>query len=171
MLAKDPNPNPLRIWALAISFEDETARQSAMLRILCVNDDELSALTEQALEEFRFVTAKEHALLLRWGVDAVKEARVISLSNRSVRCGVHGSRTRRLSDISGSTNPLILWDYPNELALAWLIRAAGASFVQHGCSCASVFDCSETAVHMLDRLRAVVDLAKRQCSYIPTQIY
>jgi hypothetical protein len=73
VLAKDPNP--LRAWALAISLEDETARQSAMLRLLCVDDDKLSALTGQALEELQFVTAKEHALLLRWRVTAVKEAR------------------------------------------------------------------------------------------------
>jgi len=152
ILAKDPNP--LRAWALAISLEDEAARQSAMLRILCVNNDQLPALVTQAVEGFRCVSARDYVLLLQWRMDAVKEAREIIMI-----CGVHHWHTAPLSDVCGSsTNPFILWDHANEVVHVWLESVqARAKF---GCKCASPFILPQSATRLISELHLVMDRAK-----------
>jgi len=154
ILAKESNP--LRAWALAISFGDETARQSAMLRILCVNDDQLPTLVTQAVEDFRCVSARDYVLLLQWRMDAVKEAREIIMI-----CGTHRWSTGALSDICGSSaNPFILWDYPNEVVHVWLENVQAKAKFNWMCKCASPLNLPESVTYLFGGLRPVMNRAK-----------
>lgn len=163
-------PNPLRAWALAVGFDDEISRLTAMLRFLRVEDDNMPTVVGQALEELRDVSAEEYALLLRWRVDAIEEARAIVTKSRC-SCPFGRSeaeaRARPLSDFcETSTNPFILWDCSNVLIHAWLKCAARTKFPRCSSSCMSLFDLPESATHLFNELLLVVDRAKGQCSYL-----
>jgi len=160
MLAEDSNP--LRAWALAISCDEETSRQSAMLRFLCVNDDQLPTLVAQAVEELQYVSGKNYVQLLQWRVDAIKEAREINMANAGTLCRQHlpmnNPPARPLSDVCVGINPFALRDCPNTVLHAWLKLAAGAFYP---CACgSSLFNLSGSVANLLTELHLVINRAK-----------
>jgi len=160
ILAEDSNP--LRAWALAISCDEETSRQSAMLQFLCVNDNQLPTLVAQAVEELQYVSGKNYVQLLQWRVDAIKEAREINMANAGTLCRqhppMHNTPVRPLSDLCVGTNPFALRDCPNTVLHAWLKLAAGAFY---SCACgSSLFNLSGSVDNLLTELRLVINRAK-----------
>jgi hypothetical protein len=170
--------NALRAWALAVDLKEDTPRQSAMLRFLCVGDDQLQNVIDQALEELRNVSATDYALLLKWRANAVNEARAIPMTKSGRICVTHAIAgrgangltisTRPLSDICGSsTNPFILWDHPSALVQAWMECATKNSKIADCKPCASLFDRPESVTLLFSELRLLMNRAKgeRNCLF------
>jgi hypothetical protein len=167
--------NPLRAWALAASLKEDTPRQSAMLRFLCVDDDQLPNMIDQALEELRNVSATDYAQLLKWRADTINEARAIRMTREERLCDhtdvqydANYSRisTRPFTDICESgTNPFILWDHPSALVRAWM-QSAIATSMRPKCSyCASLFNRPESVTHLFSQLRLVTNNAKGRAPF------
>lgn len=150
------NLNPLRTWALAVSLDEDASRQSAMLRFLCLDDNQLSSVTTQALEELKCVSAKDYALLLQWRADTVKQAREIAMPI----CATH-NHTYPLSNICGdSTNPFILWDQPTALVRAWM-ECGESKFARAKCSlCKSSSTNPPSVAYLISQLLSMIDSAK-----------
>jgi hypothetical protein len=162
MLASDTNP--LRAWALAVILDEDVSRKSAMLRFLCLDNDQLSSVAAQALEELQSISAKDYTLLLKWRADTVNQAHAIIMP-RSRNCPRHHD-THRLSDIcESSANPFILLDHPKPLVNAWMQCATRTSKHVDCTPCAASFNDPESVTPLFSHLRSIIDHAKGQCNY------
>ena len=68
-------PNPLKAWSYAIRCGSELARQTAMIQYLKVEESDLVAVTEEAIEELEWATARAYYELVKWRQDAIESAR------------------------------------------------------------------------------------------------